>query len=143
MTTFVFTVLTSWEVTAENVEKFIAELGESLKNGTFVKMTLGNYKGKDEHLQKVHIRPIQTKKGERLFFLFRYDTRDTAKNYDFDTSISLIDELLEGQFFSGHLFTTEKDFQLDIGSKGRSRLNASKPSFNAPPPTQHDPAKKK
>ncbi len=126
----------------ENVEKFITELGESLKNGTFVKMTLGNYKGTDEHLQKVHIRPIQTKKGERLFFLYRYDTRDTAKNYDFDTSISLVDEMLEGQFYSGHLFTTEKDFQLDIGSKGRSRLNTSKPSFKAPPPKQHDREKK-
>jgi hypothetical protein len=126
----------------ENVEKFIAELGESLKNGTFVKMTLGNYKGTDEHLQKVHIRPIQTKKGERLFFLYRYDTRDTAKNYDFDTSVSLVDEMLEGQFFSGHLFTTQKDFQLDIGRKGRSRLNASKPSFKVPPPKQHDREKK-
>ena len=126
----------------ENVEKFIAELGESLKNGTFVKMTLGNYKGTDEHLQKVHIRPIQTKKGERLFFLYRYDTRDTAKNYDFRTSISLVDEMLEGQFFSGHLFTTEKDFQLDIGAKGRSRLNTSKPSFKAPPRKQHDREKK-
>ena len=35
----------------ENIEKFISEFAKSLHQETFVKMTLGNYKGADDHLQ--------------------------------------------------------------------------------------------
>ncbi len=90
----------------ENVEKFITELEKSLANNTFVRLTLSNYKGEEAHLQKIVVRLIQTKKGLRLFFLYRYDTRDIAKNYDFQESIRLIRELLGKNFFNAHLFTT-------------------------------------
>ena len=127
---------------SENVDKFIAELVRSLKEKTFVKMTLGNYKGSDPHLQKIHIRLIETKRGERLFFLYKFDTRDTAKNYEFETGVALAAEALDGQFFSGHFFTTQNDFQLDIGKKNKSRLNVAKPTFKTPPTLTHDRQKK-
>jgi len=123
---------------SENVQSFIAELTRSLAEKTFVKMTLGNYKGSDEHLQKINVRLIETKKGVRLFFLYKHDTRDTAKNYSFDEGRNLIERSLDGQFFSGHLFTTTNDLQLDIGKGGRSRLNVAKPTFKAPPVLEHD-----
>ncbi len=126
----------------ENTEKFIQEFAASLKSGTFVKMTLGNYKGTDEHLQKILVRMVKTKKGTRLYFLYRGDTRDTAKNFDFDTGLALVSEALDGQFFSGHLFTSEHDFQLDIGKKGKSRLNTAKPTFKATSQLDHDREKK-
>lgn len=127
----------------ENVEKFIAEFAKSLHEETFVKMTLGNYKGPDEHLQKLLIRLITTRKGTRLFFLYRYDTRDTAKNHDFNESIALLREQLSGGFLSGHLFTTEHDWQLDVGKKGKSRLNVAKPTFKTKPSLGHDREKKR
>ena len=126
----------------ENIDKFVNELRGSIERRTFVKLTLGNYKGSDEHLQKILVRLVQTKKGTRLYFLYRSDTRDTAKNYDFEIGIVSISEALDGQFFSGHLFTTEHDFQLDIGKKGRSRLNIAKPTFKALPQLSHDREKK-
>ena len=57
----------------ENIDKFIDELSSSLRRETFVKLTLGNYKGLDEHLQKIQVRLIKTKKGTRLYFLYRSD----------------------------------------------------------------------
>lgn len=122
----------------DTVEKFLAAFGSSLADGTFVKATLGNYKGGDEHLQKLNIRLIDTKKGRRLFFLYKYDTRDTAKNYDFDDGQRLLARHLDGEFYSGHLFTTTTDHQLEIGKTGRSRLNTGKPTFTAPPVPSHD-----
>jgi SAM-dependent methyltransferase len=122
----------------ENIEKFISEFARSLHEEIFVKMTLGNYKGADEHLQKVLIRLIETKRGARLFFLYRYDTRDTAKNYEFAEGVKILRELLGNQFFAGHLFTTENDFQLDIGKKGKSRLNVAKPTFKTKPKLDHN-----
>jgi SAM-dependent methyltransferase len=127
----------------ENVEKFISEFARSLHEETFVKMTLGNYKGADEHLQKLLLRLIETRKGKRLFFLYRYDTRDTAKNFDFNESVKKLREMLGKDFFSGHLFTTENDFQLDIGKKDKSRLNVAKPTFKAKMPIEHDREKRK
>ncbi len=123
---------------SDNVRKLLGALTASIENGPFVKLTLGNYKGVDEHLQKLLVRLITTKKGARLFFLYRGDTRDTAKNYDFDTGVALIGEALRTGFHSGHLFTTANDFQLDIGRKGNSRLNVAKPTFKTPPSLEHD-----
>lgn len=127
----------------ENVEKFISELSKSLHEATFVKLTLGNYKGSDEHLQKILVRPVETKKGAKLFFLYRYDTRDTAKNYDFNEGVKILRGILGTDFFAGHLFTTQNDFQLDIGKKGKSRLNVAKPTFTVCPSTSHDREKKR
>ena len=122
----------------ESLDRFLDEFAKALEAGTFVKMTLGNYRGSDEHLQKIQVRLVNTKKGTRLFFLYKGDTRDTAKNYDFDTGVALIGEALDGQFFTGHLFTTTNDFQLEIGKKGKSRLNVAKPTFKSLPPRVHD-----
>ncbi|MCA1624660.1 MAG: SAM-dependent methyltransferase [Acidobacteria bacterium] len=122
----------------ENIKEFINEFTQSLNKETFVKMTLGNYRGTDEHLQKLLVRFVETKKGMRLFFLYRYNTRDTAKNFDFAESVKIIGELLGKDFFSGHLFTIENDFQLDIGKKGKSRLNAAKPTFKEKPTLEHN-----
>ena len=127
----------------ENVTRFINQLSRSLEEDTFVKMTLGNYKGGDRHLQKILVRLISTKRGIRLFFLYRYDTRDTAKNYSMKRGVEMIHSFLDGEFFSGHLFTTGNDFQLEIGKKGRSRLNKAKPTFRVKPDLSHDRKKKR
>ncbi|MEO6588450.1 MAG: SAM-dependent methyltransferase, partial [Pyrinomonadaceae bacterium] len=127
----------------ENIEKFISEVAKSLQEETFVKMTLGNYRGADENLQKVMVRLIETKSGTRLFFLYRYNTRDTAKNYEFEKGVKLLRELIGKDFFAGHLFTVENDFQLDVGKKGKSRLNIAKPTFTNKPAQTHDREKKR
>ena len=122
----------------ENIEKFISVFAASLHEVKFVKMTLGNYRGGDAHFQKLLVRLVETRKGRRLFFLYRYDTRDTAKNFDFNEGLKIIRDVLGQEFFSGHLFTTENDFQLDIGKKGKSRLNTAKPTFKVLPALEHD-----
>ncbi|MFN0139339.1 MAG: class I SAM-dependent methyltransferase [Pyrinomonadaceae bacterium] len=126
----------------ETVEKFVAAIAASLTDDRFVKATLGNYKGDDKHLQKLNIRRLTTRKGARLCFLYRTDTRDTVKNYPVGEGTKLIATLLGTEFFSGHLFTTENDYQLDIGKKGKSRLNIAKPTFKIAPPSTHDRKKK-
>ncbi|MEJ7847769.1 MAG: SAM-dependent methyltransferase [Pyrinomonadaceae bacterium] len=125
----------------DKIDTFLNEIEKSLRKETFVKMTLGNYRGSDAHLQKILIRLIKTKKGTRLFFQYRQDTRDTVKNYAFDEGFHILSELLGHEFFSGHLFTTENDFQLDVGKKS-TRLNKGKPTFKSKPPLDHDREKK-
>jgi len=121
----------------ENIDKFIDALSSSLRRETFVKLTLGNYKGLDEHLQKIQARLIKTKKGTRLYFLYRSDNRDTAKTFSLTEAVEVVKKALETDFFGAHLFTTENDFQLEIGKKG-SRLNIAKPTLRSKPSLAHD-----
>lgn len=117
--------------------KFIDELSQSLSADEFVKLTLSNYRGTEPHLQKVSVRPIETKKGRRLFFQFRYDTRDITKNYDGNEAVGQIRALIDSGFRSGHLFTTAKDLQLTVGKKS-SRLVRGRASFEKAAPAGHD-----
>ncbi len=121
----------------ENTDKFIASFRESIAAGTFVKLALANYKGEDTQLQKILVRLVESKKGDRLFVQFKYLTRDVVKNFAIDEGIELVADFLTSGFRNAHLFTTANDFQLDIG-KRNSRLNVGKPTINSPPPLAHD-----
>jgi len=121
----------------ENIDKFIDTFAASVAGETFIKLTLGNYKGPDEHLQKIHARPIDTKKGTRLYFLYRSDTSDTAKNLTAPEAVEQLRRSLGKEFFSAHLFTSENDFQLEVG-KRNSRLNEAKPTLKKPSSLSHD-----
>lgn len=123
------------------IEKFIDECKTSLDAETFVKLTLGNYKGSEEHLQKIFVRLVDTKKGVRLLFQFRYDNRDSVKNFDIAEGVETLRKHLESGFRSGHLFTTVNDFQLGLGKKN-SRLKAGKPTFKTKPLASHNREKK-
>src|SRR5436190_11409829 len=126
----------------ESIKKFLDEFAGALRSGTFVKLTLGNYKGRDEHLQKIQVRLVETRKGTRLFFLYRGGSRDTVKNYDLNEGREIVGKLLGAEFFGGHLFTTSNDFQLDVGKNGKARLNIAKPTFKAAPALGHNRQKK-
>lgn len=126
---------------SDAIAKFIDEMGRSLSAQGFVKLTLSNYKGAEEHLQKVSVRPLETKKGRRLLFQFRYDSRDVVKNYDEREATEHVQELLDSGFRSGHLFTTSQDLQLTIGKKS-SRVAIGKPTFKEIPAATHDREKK-
>jgi SAM-dependent methyltransferase len=119
-------------------EEFIAALSKSLEENSFVKLSLGKYRGADQNLQKILVRLIQVKKGMRLFFLYRYNTRDMVKNYSFAEGAEMVRELLGMSFMSGHLFTLQQDLQIEFGKKSKSRLHASKPTFKAPPSAAHN-----
>lgn len=121
----------------ENTSKFVAELEKSLRDATFVKLTLGNPKGANDNLQKIMIRLIAAKNQTQLSFLSRYETRDVTKNLEIEAGVTAIAELLGTKFYAAHLFTTENDFQLEIGKKN-ARLNCTKPVFEARPNERHN-----
>jgi len=121
----------------ETIDNFIAELQRSIAGGTFVKLTLGNYKGTEEHLQKIFIRPVDTKKGARILFQYRGKTSDIAKNFSPEEAADLIKSHLHTGFRSGHLFTTENDFQLTIGKRS-AKITTGKPTFRSADEQSHD-----
>jgi SAM-dependent methyltransferase len=120
-----------------DIGKFLAELQQSLQNSTFVKLTLANYKGTEEHLQRISVRRVETKKGEKIAFQVRYLTREVVKNFDVDEAVERISKHLDNGFHSAHLFTMANDFQLIVGKKS-SRLTKGKASLKAAASPSHD-----
>jgi SAM-dependent methyltransferase len=126
-----------------NSEKFFAALDESLAGGSFVKLTLAKYRGREADLKNVYVRPVKLKGGERLSFLHRYKTRDSVKNHTRAEGSRLVREMLGAEFLSGHLFTSKEDLRLDFNRRGESRLVEQRPTFAAASNAEHDRRKRR
>ena len=126
---------------SDAIENFLDEFGKSLSSASFVKLTLSNYKGAEQHLQKILVRVIDTKRGTQLSFQNHYSTRQTVKNFRFKEGLSQVRSYLDSGFRSAHLFTTSNDFQLTVGKRS-ARLTTGKPTFTEKPSASHDREKK-
>lgn len=114
-------------------QEFIKALHSSLKDGSFIKISLSQYKGGEKDLKSAFARKILIKKIEHLSFTYRYKTRDIVKNYDLDEAVRRMQALLDDGFEAATLFTAEFDLQLN----GRS----SKPTQELPDSLDHDKTK--
>lgn len=122
---------------------FAAHLGNSLQNETFVKLALGNYKGSEEELKQLYVKPVIIKKREMLAFNFRYKTRDIFKNFSFDEGIALIKDYLNEGFNIATLFTNAEEHILERIAKGTFRLRTNKLQAKKEANLAHDKEKKR
>lgn len=113
-------------------------LASSLRDGTFAKGTLGKYRGPEKDLQSLSLRLVTIKGEDQLSFLFRYKTRDVAGNHPVEEGLAIVRDLLGSAFLSGHLFTTERDVQIEYSRKRKSRLSVGRPTFASAPSKEHD-----
>jgi SAM-dependent methyltransferase len=123
--------------------EFIEQLKISLDNSTFVKVSLGNYKGTEENLKNIYIRRIRIRQEEKLSFTFRFRTRDMVKNYTPEEGISLAMDYLNQGFRAATLFTTASDLIYDHSGKGKATLRRNPPTYTSVPDPDHDRAKKR
>ncbi|HYC69964.1 MAG TPA: SAM-dependent methyltransferase [Opitutaceae bacterium] len=121
-------------------DEFAARLEESVRAGTFARLTLGKPRGGDPSLQKVLIRPVALKAGPHLSFVWRHDTKDLTKNLPPDEAVKEIARLVGTVFHSAHLATTQQSVQLEFNKKGEPRLSLGR-SASPFPDTAHDRAK--
>ena len=117
-------------------QDFIAALQESLAAGSFVKMTLGNYKGLEPDLRNIYVRRVVIKREDRLSFTYRFKTRDIVKNHKPDEAIEMVHNYLGSGFRHAALFTTDFDMTCDNGKVRKSAATVTKA-----PDTDHDRAK--
>jgi hypothetical protein len=113
-------------------------LGEALRDGSFVKLTLGAHRGSDRSLKQVFVRRARLRQGPRLSFVWHYATRDVTKNFPDDEAIALLADLVGREFRSAHLFTTRLTAQLEFHGNGTARIVESKPTHTSAPSGLHD-----
>lgn len=122
---------------ADTAHTFREALLTSLRDESFVKLTLSGYRGNEAGLQKILARPVLIKQQPMVSFTYRYKTRDVVKNYDVAESVRRVAGFL-GECSSATLFTTGFDLQY-YGKK----LKRSAPSQPAPASLAHDRAKQR
>lgn len=101
---------------------FITQWKECLANENFVKLALGNYKGKEESLKQLYVKPVLIKNKKMLAFNFRYQTRDIFKNFSEQEGIALIEDYIANGFNIATLFTTTEEAILEKNNSGLFRL---------------------
>lgn len=104
---------------------FTTQMIESLNKETFVKLALGNYKGNEEGLKQLYVKPVIIKNKQMLAFNYRYKTRDIFKNHAKEEGISLIEDHISEDFNVATLFTTNEEHILEKSAKGVFRLRTN------------------
>ncbi|WP_461789805.1 class I SAM-dependent methyltransferase [Pedobacter sp.] len=105
--------------------KFINHLREAIQQEVFVKLSLGNYKGEEQNLKQIFVKPVVIKRQTMYAFTLRYQTKDIFKNFSFDDTLSTINNYLLDGFNVATLFTTTEEFILERNLKGAVKLRAS------------------
>jgi SAM-dependent methyltransferase len=125
-------------------QQFIASLSESISDNTFIKISLGNYKGSEEGLRNIYVKRILIKRIENLSFTYRYKTRDIVKNYSIDEGLKLIQEGIENGFKVATLFTNEFDLILEMLNNQKVTIRKTTPSSKKTEASlDHDSSKKR
>lgn len=116
--------------TDELKSEFISLVKSSMKENTFVKFTLGKYRGNEDGLENIYISPVKIKDEIKYAFRYKYKTRDVFKNHDIDESVSIISAETGQNFLSATLFSTKNDFVLEYNKKRVPRTFTRKASFS-------------
>ncbi len=119
-------------------DKLFQLLREALGDGSFVKLTLGAYRGSDRSLKQLLVRAVELRAGARLSFVWRHATRDVTKNFPHDEALALLGDAIGADFRSAHLFTNRLTAQLEFRDGRAPRLVESKPAPTVSVSTAHD-----
>lgn len=122
---------------------FLDKLELVLHNNEFVKLSISNKRDKTSDLNKIMIKPVEIKKGKRLSFVYRHQTKDITKNYESEEAILQIKLLLENDFLNAELFAINENTQLFHNNKGQASMKTHEATFKQLPPLQHDRNKKR
>ena len=121
-------------------DTFIDAISTSIAAETFVRVTLGKFRGSGD-AQKVVATLVTLKGISNLRVVTSHARRDVTQNYAIEDGITHIAALAGDPFLSATLFTMEKDLTLLFNKKREGRLSSSKPSLPPPVSTEHNRAK--
>ena len=105
------------------VQQFLAGLQDSLQQQSVERLILSKYKGLDDGLEKVTVRPVVIKQQALLSFVYRYNTRDITKNYTPEEAMQEIRQQLAAGFKQANLTVQAGEYQLMFSKKDKAALH--------------------
>lgn len=127
----------------EKTEEFLLSIQTGISDNTFVKLSLGNYKGTEENLKNIYIKRILIKGEEKLSFTYRYKTRDIVKNYSIPEGVGKVGDFLMQDFHVSTLYTTAFDLTFENLHNKKFSLKRNNPMNILVPLPDHDRTKKR
>lgn len=131
------------------MQKFINKLESSLKDGSFVKLTLSKpnkshvetYGRMSADIRNVYVKPIILRDEKMYSFTYRYERRDETKNYDAEQTLEIITNLVSEIFLNASLFTLTEDVTLLISKKGKATVMTKSVKEQREQNVEHDKVK--
>lgn len=124
-------------------DQFLQRLQDSLRDGSFVKLTLGKpAAGADPTLRNLFVRPVLLRGAEHCSFVWRHATRDLTKNHRPDAAVTEIAARLGPTFRTANLFTTAGSLQLELREGAPPKLSTG-PAVARERDLRHDQAKER
>lgn len=71
-------------------QNFLSLVNESIKRETFIKLSLNNYQGEENALQRIYAKLVLLKGRLMLSFTYRYKTKVIIKNYEIPEAMDLV-----------------------------------------------------
>ena len=130
-------------MTNESLTKFNEILTASIADGSFVKLSLGNYQGNDRELKNLYVKQVKIKRVDMLSFNYRYKTRDIFKNHEIGEGVNLVLNLLSNDFKICTLFTIAKEVVIEHNKKGIIGIRERTLNVKLEPNLAHNKEKKR
>ena len=124
------------------LDHWLAELGDAIAAGSFVKLMLSKPAAAAGDLKSIDVRPIMVKRALKLSFTYHHQTHDIVKNYTPSEGMGLLAELLATSFTAARLCTLDADWHL-AGAAGKWAVTRHAPTQTEPPELSHDRAKQR
>jgi hypothetical protein len=109
-----------------DLTSFIAMCQQTASNGALQRLVLSKYKGAEEELTRVVIRPVEIKAQTLLSFLYEYRTNHVTKSLAVDEAMTQLQQWLGGDFHNAHMITDEWEIQLSFSKKGKVLINKNR-----------------
>lgn len=126
---------------AEKKQDFITAFEQSLQNDTFIKLSLGHYKGAEENLKNTYIKKTLIKREEKFSFTFRYKTKDIVKNFSLQETLTYVQNKLATDFHVATLQTITSDLQFELLKNQKVLLKKTDTAVRTQPSLEHDKVK--
>ncbi len=128
---------------ADTLLQFNAVLTLNITNGSFIKLSLGNYQGNDAALKNLYVRIVKIKRVDMLSFNYRYKTRDIFKNFAIEDGVSKVMQYISNDFKVCTLFTTDEETIIEHTKKGEILIRSKKNVNALPVSNLHNKEKKR
>ncbi len=122
---------------------FYDRLESFIEDRTLIKLIISKKRYKSSELKSITVTIVKLKAGFRLSFLYRYNTKDITKNYNFTQGLDYIKQALDAEFFNADLFSEKEIISFKSNKKGTVNVKISEADLQPATIFAHDKYKNK
>ena len=117
---------------------FLDRLESFIYNKELIKLILSNKKDKSSDLKNITISIVKLKVGYRLNFVYRHNTKDITKNYEFEEGQNIIKEAFSTKFYNAEILSNTENLSIITTPTGKVRMKTSEPTLQPLTTFNHD-----